>query len=44
MIDKLKEINESLIFINKDDDRELKKQYLIKELLNKKDIFLNISV
>ena len=44
MIDKLKEINNRLILINKDDDRELKKQYLIRELLNTKDIFLNIKI
>ena len=44
MIDKLKEINNNLILINRDDERELKKQYLIRDILNKKDVFLNIKI
>ena len=44
MIDKLKEMNNKLILINKDDEIELRKQHLIREILNKKDVFLNIKI
>ena len=44
MIEKLKDINEKLIAVNNDNPKELKKQILIKEILDQKDCFLNISI
>lgn len=44
MIDKLKTITEKYIEINKNNSEELKKYKLIKEILNKKDCFLNMSI
>lgn len=44
MIEKLKSINEKLIKLNKNNDEELKKQLLIKKILEEKDCFLKISI
>lgn len=44
MIDKLKEIAEENIEINKDKPEELRKYQLIREILNQKDCFLNMSI
>lgn len=44
MIDKLKEINDKFIDIYDNNPRKLKKYQIIKELLNKEDLFLNIDV
>lgn len=44
MIDKLKDITDKLIEINKDNPKELEKYKLIKEILNQKDCFLNINI
>lgn len=44
MIDKLKEIAEKNIEINKDKPEELRKYQLIREILNQKDCFLNMSI
>lgn len=44
MIEKLKCINEKLIKLNKNNDEELKKQLLIKKILEEKDCFLKISI
>ena len=44
MIDKLKLITEKYIESNKDNHDELKKYNLIKEILNQKDCFLNMSI
>ena len=44
MIDNLKMIAEKKIKSNKDNPQELRKYTLIKEILNKKDCFLNMSI
>jgi len=44
MIDKLKMITEKHIEANKDNPEKLKKYKLIKEILNQKDCFLNMSI
>lgn len=44
MIEKIKNINEKLIDINKDNQEELKKQLLIKKILETKNPFLNLKV
>lgn len=44
MIDKLKIITEKYIEVYKENPNELKKYKLIKEILNKKDCFLNMSI
>lgn len=44
MIDKLKEMADVLIIINKDNPKELQKYTLIKEILNKEDCFHNMSI
>ena len=44
MIDKLKMITEKHIEANKDNPEKLKKHKLIKEILNQKDCFLNMSI
>ena len=44
MIDKLKMITEKHIETNKDNPENLKKYKLIKEILNQKDCFLNMSI
>lgn len=44
MIDILKIMNEKLIKANKNNPIELKKYQLIKEILNKKDCFFNMSI
>lgn len=44
MINKLKEINEKLIVINKDNEEELKKQLIIKKILEKENAFLSIKI
>ena len=44
MIDYLKSITDKFISIYEDNPNELKKYKIIKELLNKKDIFLNIDI
>lgn len=44
MIDKLKMITEKHIVANKDNPEKLKKYKLIKEILNQKDCFLNMSI
>lgn len=44
MIDKLKVITEKLIQTNKDDQEQLKKYKLIKEILNQEDCFLKMSI
>lgn len=44
MINKLKEINEKLIIINKNNKHELKKQKLIKQLLSDNNCFFKINI
>ena len=44
MIEKLKSINEKLINLNKNNDEELKKQLLLKKILEEKDCFLKINI
>lgn len=44
MINKLKLINEKLIYKNKNNNMELKKQLLIKEILNEKNCFLKMNI
>ena len=44
MIEKLKSINKKLIDLNKNNDKELKKQLLIKKILEEKDCFLKVSI
>jgi len=44
MIEKLKNITDSLIQLNKNNPTNLKKYELIKEILNKKDCFLNMNI
>lgn len=44
MIDKLKMITEKYIEANKENPEELKKYELIRNILNKKDCFLNMSI
>ena len=44
MIDKLKMITEKHIEKNKENPEELKKYKLIKNILNQKDCFLNMSI
>ena len=44
MINNLKEITNNLIRLNQDNPLELKKYQLIKEILKKKDCFLNINI
>jgi hypothetical protein len=44
MINKLKEINEKCIEENKNNPEKLKKHKLIKEILNQKDCFFNMSI
>lgn len=44
MIDKLKIITEKYIEVNKNNPKELKKFELIREILNQKNCFLNMSV
>ena len=44
MIEKLKSINKKLIDLNKNKNKELKKQLLIKKILEEKDCFLKISI
>lgn len=44
MINKLKKINEKLININQNNDTELKKQMLIKKILEEKDCFLKMDI
>lgn len=44
MIEKLKTINEKLIEINKENPQEVQKYLLIKEILNKDECFLNMSI
>lgn len=44
MIDKLKDINEQLILLNKDNKKELDKQLIIKKILEEKDCFLKMSI
>ncbi len=44
MIDKLKMITEKYIEENNNNPDELKKYKLIKEILNQKDCFLNMSI
>ena len=44
MIDKLKMITEKQIEANKENAEELKKYKLIKDILNQKDCFLNMSI
>lgn len=44
MIEKLKEINDKLIELNKDNKEELKKQILIKKILEEKDCFLKMNI
>lgn len=44
MINKLKEINEQLIRINNNNNKELKKYLLIKEILNQDNCFFRMSI
>lgn len=44
MIDKLKMITEKYIEANKENPEELKKYELIRNILNQKDCFLNMSI
>lgn len=44
MIGKLRDINEKLISLNKNNEKELKKQILIKKILKEKDCFLKMSI
>ena len=44
MINKLKEINEQLIRINSNNNKELKKYLLIKEILNQDNCFFRMSI
>ena len=44
MLEKLKLIASSLIEINKNNPKELKKYQIIKQILNKKDCFLNMDI
>lgn len=44
MIEKLKEINDKLIELSKDNKEELKKQILIKKILEEKDCFLKMNI
>lgn len=44
MIDKLKNINEKLIKLNKNDKDEYEKQILISKLLKEDDCFLKIDI
>ena len=44
MIDTLKKLTDKYIEINKNNPQELKKYKLIKEILNQKNCFLNISI
>ncbi len=44
MIEKLRDINEKLISLNKNNEKELKKQILIKKILKEKDCFLKMSI
>jgi len=44
MIDELKMITEKYIEANKENAEELKKYKLIKDILNQKDCFLNMSI
>ena len=44
MIDKLIDLNEQLIKKNFNNPTELKKQLLIKKILNEKDVFTKIKV
>jgi predicted HTH domain antitoxin len=44
MIEKLRDINEKLISLNKNNEKELKKQILIKKILKENDCFLKMSI
>lgn len=44
MIEKLIEINEKLIKLNENNENELRKQLLIKEILKEKDCFSKIDI
>ena len=44
MLEKLKEINELLIESNDDNQNELRKQLLIKEILKKENCFLKMNI
>lgn len=44
MIEELKKINEELIEKSRNNEEELKKQLLIKEILNEENCFLKISM
>ena len=44
MIEDLKEVNNKYIKIYNDNPSELEKHMIIKELLEKKDIFLNLEI
>ncbi len=44
ILNKLRSINDSLIMLNKDNDKELEKQKLIKKILNRDDCFLRMDV
>lgn len=44
MLEELKKIADSLIEINKNNPKELKKYQIIKQILNRKDCFLNMDI
>lgn len=44
MLDSLKKLADKYIIIYKDNLKELKKYQLIREILNRKDCFLNMSI
>ena len=44
MIEKLNELTDKYIVMNKDNTKEIKKYQLIKEIINKKDSFLNMDI
>ena len=44
MLEKLKIITDNLIEINNNNPKELKKYQIIKQILNKKDCFLNMDI
>ena len=44
MIEELNIIVDKLIYLNKNNQKELKKYELIKEIINRKDSFLNMDI
>ena len=44
MLERLKEINNSLIKLNNGNEKELKKQLLIRDILERENCFLKMSI